>query len=81
MDNPLAAGMVGAAIALIAALLASLTEVFKGQWSVRQETANWRRQTMFRFAHEYVEAAFGIAGISGNARRERGFGGFLQHRL
>ena len=71
MDDPLISGLVGAAIALVAAFLASLTDVLKRRWSVRTETASWRRQTMFTFTHEYVEAAFVIAGTAGNARKER----------
>lgn len=71
MDDPLISAFVGATIALVAAFLASLTDVLKRRWSVRTETASWRRQTMFTFTHEYVEAAFVIAGTAGNARKER----------
>ena len=71
MDDPLVSGLVGAAIALVAAFLTSITDVLKRRWSVRTETASWRRQTMFTFAHEYVEAAFALAGNAGNARKER----------
>lgn len=71
MDDPLISGLVGAAIALVAAFLTSITDVWKRLWSVRTETASWRRQTMFTFTHEYVEAAFAIAGTAGNARIER----------
>lgn len=78
MDNPFVTLLVGAALAMVASTLAHLTEVFRQKWTVRHETANWRRETMFRVAHEYVEAAFKMAGISGNARRERIAGGSLQ---
>lgn len=71
MDSTLLAGILGATIALVAAVLTSVTEAVKGKWSVRVETASWRRQTMFAFTHQYVEAAFAIAGESGNARRRR----------
>lgn len=71
MEDPLIALIVGAVVATVAAMLASLTETLKVKWSARQETSSWRRQTMFAVAHEYVESAFALAGIAGNARRER----------
>ena len=78
MADPLVALLIGAAVAIVAATLTTLAETFRVKWSARQETSSWRRQTMFAVAHEYVESAFALAGIAGNARRERCSGRSLE---
>lgn len=70
--------LVGASVAVVTAVLTMLVEAWKRRWTVRQETDAWRRQALFAVAHEYLESAFVIGGISSNARRARLRGSSLE---
>lgn len=68
MGDILVGVVIGARIAIVTTALTSLTDLFKGIWSARRQTASWRRQTMFQVTHDYIESAFALSGISSNVR-------------
>lgn len=68
MGDILVGVVIGAGIAIVTTALTSLTDLFKGIWSARRQTASWRRQTMFQVTHDYIESAFALSGISSNVR-------------
>ena len=77
MDDLILGAPIGA-VTLVADTVALLTEVLEGQFSVRQQTANWRRETMFSAGESYIDTAFTVLVICEDARKDGIRGGTLE---